>query len=95
MRYKVARTITSILPVNKSRTGSCNQCGECCKLPSRCIFLKDDTDGKSYCAIYKVRPPNCRKFPRTESQLESVSENCGYSFKTEKIIFWEPKENEL
>lgn len=50
-------------------------------LPYRCTFLKTDEDGKSRCSIYRVRPPNCRKFPRTESQLSHVNEVCGYSFK--------------
>lgn len=77
---KVLRTITSILPVDSERTGACNNCGECCKLPFRCGFLKDADDGNSYCSIYKIRPPTCRKFPRTESQWNDVKDVCGFSF---------------
>ena len=78
---KLARTLTSLLPVDKSRTGSCNQCGECCKLPFKCSFLKIAEDGSSSCSAYNFRPLNCRKFPRTQSQLESVIDVCGFSFK--------------
>ncbi|MCC6275258.1 MAG: hypothetical protein IT569_05345 [Leptospiraceae bacterium] len=46
----------------------------CCRLGSfNCVFLNKD------CSVYKFRPPNCRVFPRTESDLELVK-NCGYSF---------------
>ena len=74
------RTFTSLLPVDKSRTGSCNNCGECCKLAFKCRFLKVDDDGNSYCSIYRLRPFNCRSFPRTDSQLDSVRDVCGFSF---------------
>jgi hypothetical protein len=43
MINKLARTITSILPVDSRRDGSCNNCGACCKLPFRCAFLKTRT----------------------------------------------------
>jgi len=77
---KFTRTVASILPVEKNRLGSCNQCGECCKLPFRCFFLKSDDEGKYYCSAYKFRPPICKKFPRTQSQLLLVDAHCGYSF---------------
>ena len=36
-------------------------------------------DGQSYCSIYLIRPLNCRKYPRTES--ECVTEDtCGFRF---------------
>ena len=82
MLKKVQRTATSLLPVEAGRTGSCNGCGDCCKLPFRCQFLKEKADGSFFCGIYHVRPPNCRKFPRTPGDLELVKENCGYSFKS-------------
>ena len=77
---KITRTITSILPVDSNREGACSNCGECCKLPFRCKFLKDDANGKAYCSIYKVRPLVCRKFPRTAAQFESVKDVCTVSF---------------
>lgn len=80
MLSKLTRTLTSLLPVEDHRTGSCNQCGECCRLPFTCIFLQTGMDGKSYCSAYRFRPPNCRKFPRTRAQLELVKNTCGYSF---------------
>lgn len=78
---KLVRTLTSVLPVDKNRQGSCNQCGECCKLPFKCTFLKTAEDGSSYCGAYNFRPLNCRKFPRTPAQLEHVIDVCGYTFK--------------
>ena len=80
MRHKIERLFTSILPVDKNRTGECNNCGACCHLPFRCSFLKTAEDGKEYCSIYTIRPPNCRKFPRTKQQLSHVKETCGFSF---------------
>lgn len=82
MLNKLMRTITSILPVDSHRTGGCNRCGECCKLPFQCIFLKADENeaGKYSCDAYHLRPLNCRKFPRTPAQLELVAHKCGYSF---------------
>ena len=77
---KLIRTVTSLLPVDAGRTGDCNGCGECCKLPFRCAFLKTDPEGRSFCSVYKVRPPNCRKFPRTEAQLKPVKAVCGFKF---------------
>jgi hypothetical protein len=77
---KLTRTLTSLLPVEGHRTGSCNQCGECCRLPFTCIFLRTGEDGKSYCSAYRFRPPTCRKFPRTSAQLELVRGVCGFSF---------------
>lgn len=76
---KLKRTATSFLPVSKLRRGKCANCGKCCHLPFRCPFLKDK-NGKTYCSIYKVRPLNCRKYPRTEKEWLTKG-NCGYSFK--------------
>ena len=84
---KINRLISAIFRSTNhslSRVGSCkpDQCetldGDkghaCCKLDYRCPLL---TEG---CAIYKLRPLNCRDFPQTEKDLELVK-NCGYSFK--------------
>ncbi|MCK5726455.1 MAG: YkgJ family cysteine cluster protein [Thiotrichaceae bacterium] len=80
MRHKIERVFTSILPVDKNRQGNCNNCGACCRLPNRCVFLKASEDGKEYCSIYTIRPPSCRKFPRTIEQYQHVKEVCGYDF---------------
>jgi len=80
MNKKFIRTITSVLPVEEGRTGACNNCGACCHLPYRCIFLKTAEDEKEYCSIYTVRPPNCRKFPRTPEEHKLVQDQCGYNF---------------
>jgi len=77
-RARVKRTLTSLLPVSENRTGSCIQCGECCKLPNICPFLKYE-DNKSSCSIYSLRPSNCRKYPRTESE-HITKDTCGYWF---------------
>ncbi len=75
---KINRTLTSFLPIDTNRAGSCNRCGACCKLPNVCPFLGFDHEGLSYCKIYPVRPLNCRKYPRTES--DQVCSDCGYYF---------------
>jgi len=76
---KIKRTFTSPLPVSKRRKGKCVRCGQCCKLPNECPFLRYDSNNKCYCLIYKIRPLNCRKYPRTESEL-ITSQTCGYYF---------------
>ena len=76
---KIKRTFTSILPVSKRRKGKCVNCGACCKLPNACPFIKLSPDGKVFCGIYPIRPLNCRKYPRTESEL-ITQETCGYRF---------------
>lgn len=76
---KIKRTLASVLPVAENRTGKCRNCGECCKLPKACRFLKYRDDGTSFCSIYKIRPLNCRKYPRTESEC-LTKETCGFNF---------------
>jgi len=84
MINKLKRTLTSLLPVDEKRTGACNNCGACCRLPFRCGFLKTTTDEnnekKEYCSIYAIRPPNCRKFPRVAEEHKLVKDTCGFSF---------------
>lgn len=84
MIRKLKRTVTSLKPIEEGRTGSCNNCGACCRLPFRCVFLKTMTDDrneqKEYCSIYVIRPPNCRKFPRTPDELSLVKNTCGFGF---------------
>ena len=77
---KTKRTLTSILPISQRREGECVNCGECCKLLNICPFLKYESDKKSYCAVYKIRPLNCRKYPRTASEFITL-DTCGYKFK--------------
>lgn len=76
---KIKRTFTSVLPVSKRRRGRCVHCGACCKLPNPCPFIKSNGDGKIYCSVYPLRPLNCRKYPRTESEL-ITADTCGYHF---------------
>lgn len=76
---KLKRTLTSVLPVSGDRKGQCVNCGACCRLPNDCKFIKTNGDGKIFCAIYPVRPLNCRKYPRSKSEL-ITAETCGYSF---------------
>ncbi len=76
---KAIRTITSVLPVKGSRNGSCKQCGECCKLPSPCIFLGYGKEGKAVCKLYKFRLLNCRKYPRSEREHITMG-GCGFYF---------------
>ena len=76
---KLKRTVTSILPVASNRTGKCKRCGACCKLPNNCRFLEMDEHGLCLCKVYWLRPANCRKYPRTESEL-LTADCCGYTF---------------
>lgn len=80
---KLRRTLTCFLPVAKNRRGKCIGCGACCKLPNKCPFLRFKQNGKSYCAIYPIRPLSCRKYPRTESE-HITKETCGYWFINKK-----------
>jgi len=76
---KIKRTFTAVLPIAENRRGKCIGCGECCKLPNVCFFLKFKKDEKSYCSIYSIRPLNCKRYPRTES--EWITEDaCGFRF---------------
>ncbi|MFP4062180.1 MAG: hypothetical protein ACLFNA_08925 [Halochromatium sp.] len=76
---KAQRFATSLLPVDAGRRGDCNRCGECCKLPYPCPFLRYDADGLSRCSVYHARPPSCRKYPRTASEHITPA-TCGYYF---------------
>ena len=76
---RIKRTFTAILPVSEKRKGKCANCGACCKLPNLCPFIKPGPDGKEFCSIYSIRPYNCRKYPRTESE-HITQETCGYRF---------------
>jgi Fe-S-cluster containining protein len=76
---KTRRTVTSILPVSEQRKGQCINCGACCKLPNVCLFLKNSPDNRAFCSIYSIRPLNCRKYPRTESEF-ITEDTCGYRF---------------
>jgi Fe-S-cluster containining protein len=79
---KATRFATSLaLPVDKNRTGECNRCGACCMFLVRCPFLKFE-DGKpnsASCRAYLIRPPQCRKYPRTKG--EQIHQPCGYIFR--------------
>ena len=78
-KFKLRRTLTSFLPVSKNRKGSCINCGECCKLPNKCIFLKYKKDNNSYCSIHLIRTLNCRKYPRTDYE-HITKKTCGFKF---------------
>lgn len=79
MRDKIKRFITCLLPVARNRRGTCHNCGACCRLPWPCLFLREDPEGRSRCTIYPVRPPNCRKYPRTAMEFVTTA-TCGYRF---------------
>ncbi|MCX7818585.1 MAG: hypothetical protein N2652_05160 [Kiritimatiellae bacterium] len=71
--------VTCWLPVAPGRTGGCRACGACCRLPYRCPALRMSADGRSRCAIYAVRPPSCRVYPRTPRE-HITAEVCGFRF---------------
>jgi hypothetical protein len=76
---RIKRTLTSVLSVSERRRGRCVQCGACCKLPNVCPFLKTNGDGKIYCRIYRIRPLNCRKYPRVHAE-HITADTCGFRF---------------
>jgi Fe-S-cluster containining protein len=76
---KFKRISFSILPISKSRSGKCVDCGACCKLPNPCFFLKFKSNGKSYCSINSIKPLACRKYPRTKSE-HITADTCGFRF---------------
>jgi Fe-S-cluster containining protein len=79
MLNKLKRFTTSLLPVDASRQGDCNRCGACCRLPYPCPFLRFDDQGLSSCSVYHLRPPSCRKYPRTSAE-NLTPEQCGFFF---------------
>ena len=58
---------------NYTRHGKCNNCGACCKMPVRCVFLMNNK-----CNIHHNRPVQCRTFPAKPEEM--ISKNCGYYF---------------
>jgi len=89
MLNKLKRFTTSLLPIDPTRQGECNRCGACCKLPYPCPFLRFDDDGLSSCAVYHVRPPSCRKYPRTADE-NLTPEQCGFSFASTQELETDP-----
>ena len=78
---KVKRFATSlVLPVDKGRTGECLNCGACCRFLVDCPFLKlvAGREGEYRCIVYRIRPLQCRKYPR--SREEQIHQPCGYRF---------------
>ena len=73
---KVHRFFTAFLPVDERRTGTCIRCGRCC---TNCKLLMFNDDSSTYCSIRKIRPIQCRKYPRTEKEQFTQS-TCGYKF---------------
>lgn len=79
---KLMRFATSlVLPVDRDRVGECMRCGACCKFLVSCPFLKPAKDDPEAfeCRAYLIRPPQCRKYPR--SKKEQIHQPCGYRFK--------------
>jgi hypothetical protein len=76
---KLMRTFTSVLPVSSDRQGQCKGCGACCKLPYVCPFLIEKPGQPGRCSIYRVRPLNCRKYPRTAAEHLTTT-TCGMKF---------------
>lgn len=78
---KLKRFATSlVLPVDETRSGECQRCGACCKFGVVCPFLRQAEDGSNayYCSAYKIRPLQCRKYPRSKD--EQIHHPCGYTF---------------
>jgi len=84
-RAKVKRTFFSVLPVSRGRRGSCRHCGACCALVFTCPAYYVDEKGNSRCHIYKFRPLNCRKYPRTRREW-LTEQTCGYWFEKQGAV---------
>ncbi len=76
---KLVRLMTCMLPVAASRRGRCTNCGACCRLPRPCPFLRRSATGQARCAIYLIRPPSCRRYPRSPAEFVTAA-TCGYFF---------------
>lgn len=59
------------------RRDDCKQCGKCCELAFRCLFLTPSRR----CFIYNMcRPGHCRTFPLGQKDLDEIGGECGYFF---------------
>ena len=66
------------------REGSCNQCGNCCKIAFSCPFLKV-YGSHSLCRIYHIgRPSPCVAFPINHQDLADVGFECTFTFPAEQ-----------
>ena len=63
-----------------AREGTCDQCGQCCKIVVHCPFLSEK-DGHTSCRIYKFRPLQCRAFPLYERDMDDIEYKCSYRFR--------------
>jgi len=72
---------------NQRRSGRCNQCGACCRLVHRCVFLRRN----NRCLIYgEKRPAACRFFPIDWRDLRDVRGSCGFHFGSRQAIQSKP-----
>jgi len=81
MRRFIYRTFPSLNGHEPRRYGSCNRCGDCCRILYKCPFLVE-VDGKCRCSIYEHRPLQCRKFPVDTQDIEELDHGCTYYFET-------------
>ncbi len=66
------------------REGSCNQCGNCCRISFSCPFLKI-YGSHALCRIYHIgRPSPCVAFPINKADLADVGFECTYTFPSEE-----------
>ncbi len=64
----------------EQREGSCNQCGNCCRIAFSCPFLKV-YGSHALCRIYHIgRPTPCVAFPINREDLADVGFECTYTF---------------
>ncbi len=64
----------------EQREGSCNQCGNCCRIAFSCPFL-EVYGSHSLCRIYHIgRPTPCVAFPIDQKDLADVGFECTYTF---------------
>ena len=78
LKIKTQQFFECLLPIDKSRIGECQNCGRCCQLGMKCLLF---SKSKNKCLIYKFRPLQCRKSPRTAKYLKQGCK--GYKFVNE------------
>jgi len=75
---KTYRFLAAFFPVDSRRKGNCKRCGRCCRM-TNCKLLEFDNNGNTLCPIHKIRPLQCRKYPRSKKEL-FTHPDCGYKF---------------
>lgn len=69
------------------RFGSCNMCGDCCRMGWRCELLGPD----NRCMDYDGRPLQCHAFPYDPEDIDDIGRStvvvrCGFGFSARPLL---------